>query len=102
MDGAMRTPIFHLQSILDAFKRKKVLTKDEILQAAGCSTMTALRLLSQHGYFTSYNETPGITRSPVFPSSTNKDFGPVAMPGLASGARSPKQSLDWCKKVLPA
>lgn len=52
----MRTPIFHLQSILDAFKRKKVLTKDEILQAAGCSTMTAWRLLSQHGYFTSYND----------------------------------------------
>ena len=51
----MRTPIFHLQNTLDAFKRKKVLTKQELLDAAGCSTMTAWRLLSQHGYFTSYN-----------------------------------------------
>ena len=52
----MRTPIFHLQHILDAFERKKVLTKEELLKAAGCSTMTAWRLLSQHGYFTSYND----------------------------------------------
>lgn len=52
----MRTPLFHLQEILDAFKRQKVLTKQEILKAAGCSTMTAWRLLSRHGYFTSYND----------------------------------------------
>ena len=56
MDGAMRTPIFHLQHILDAFKRKKVLTKEELLKVTGCSTMTAWRLLSQHGYYTSYND----------------------------------------------
>ena len=52
----MRTPIFRLQHILDAFKRKKVLSKEELLKAAGCSTMTAWRLLSQHGYYTSYND----------------------------------------------
>lgn len=52
----MRTQLFHLQDVLNAFKRKKVLTKDEILRATGCSTMTAWRLLSQHGYFTSYND----------------------------------------------
>jgi len=52
----MRTPIFHLQHILDAFEQKKVLTKEEILKVAGCSTMTAWRLLSQHGYYTSYND----------------------------------------------
>jgi len=56
MDAAMRTPIFQLQQILDAFKQKEVLSRDEILQATGCSNMTAWRLLSQHGYFTSYNE----------------------------------------------
>jgi hypothetical protein len=55
MDGAMRTPIFQLQEILQAFQRKKVLTKPELLATAGCSGMTAWRLLSQHGYFTSYN-----------------------------------------------
>lgn len=52
----MRTPIFQLQDLLDAFRRKKVLTKKEILQAAGCSSITAWRLLRQHGYLTSYNE----------------------------------------------
>ena len=52
----MRTPLFQLQDLLNAFKRKKVLTKQELLQATGCSTMTAWRLLRQHGYFTSYNQ----------------------------------------------
>jgi hypothetical protein len=52
----MRNPVFHLQEIVDAFKRKKVLTKQEILEATGCSTMTAWRLLSRHGYYTSYND----------------------------------------------
>jgi len=55
MDGAMRTALFQMQDILKAFQRKKVVTKKELLQAAGCSTMTAWRLLRQHGYFTSYN-----------------------------------------------
>jgi hypothetical protein len=52
----MRTQVFHLQKILDAFKRRKVLTKQEILNVAGCSTMTAWRLLSRHGYYSSYND----------------------------------------------
>jgi len=52
----MRTPIFQLQEILQAFQRQKILTKPELLAAAGCSAMTAWRLLSQHGYFTSYND----------------------------------------------
>jgi hypothetical protein len=52
----MRTPIFHLPDILDAFRRKKVLVKEEMLREAGCSAMTAWRLLHQHGYFTSYND----------------------------------------------
>jgi hypothetical protein len=56
MDGAMRTPIFQLQDLLDAFHRKKVLTKKQLLQAAGCSSMTAWRLLRQQGYFSSYND----------------------------------------------
>ena len=55
-DGTVRTPVFHLQKILDAFERQKVLTKQDILKAAGCSTMTAWRLLSRHGYYTSYND----------------------------------------------
>ena len=52
----MRTPLFQLEVILRAFERRKVLTKAELLQAAGCSSMTAWRLLRQHGYFTSYND----------------------------------------------
>lgn len=52
----MRTPLFQLQVVLDAFERKKVLTKDELLKETGCSAMTIWRLLRQHGYFTSYND----------------------------------------------
>jgi hypothetical protein len=52
----MKTHRVQLQDILDAFERKKILTKKEILQAAGCSTMTAWRLLRSHGYLTSYND----------------------------------------------
>ncbi len=51
----MRTPLFQLQDILSAFQRKKVLTKGQLLEITGCSTMTAWRLLRQQGYFTSYN-----------------------------------------------
>jgi hypothetical protein len=51
----MRTPHFQLKDLLDIFRRKKVLTKRELLQGAGCSSMTAWRLLSKHGYYTSYN-----------------------------------------------
>ena len=51
----MRTPSFQVQNVVTAFQQKKVLTKKELLQAAGCSSMTAWRLLRQQGYFTSYN-----------------------------------------------
>jgi len=51
----MRTPVFELQHLLKAFRRHKVLTKDELLQATQCSSMTAWRLLRRHGYYTSYN-----------------------------------------------
>ena len=51
----MRTPLFDLQDLLAVFRRRKALTKGELLQAAGCSPMTAWRLLTKHGYYTSYN-----------------------------------------------
>jgi len=51
----MRTPLFHLTDVLLAVQKKKVLTKQELLDATGCSVMTAWRLLSKHGYYTSYN-----------------------------------------------
>ena len=51
----MRVPIFELQDLLNAFRRRMVLTKDELLQATQCSNMTAWRLLQRHGYYTSYN-----------------------------------------------
>lgn len=51
----MRTPLFQLQDLLQAFRQKKVLTKRELLQAAQCSSMTAWRMLRKHGYYTSYN-----------------------------------------------
>jgi len=52
----MKTQVYQLQDILKAFQRRKVLTKKELLDAVGCSTMTAWRLLHQHGYYTSYND----------------------------------------------
>ena len=52
----MKTQVYRLEDILKAFERNKVLTKDELLDAIGCSTMTAWRLLRQHGYYTSYND----------------------------------------------
>jgi len=51
----MRTPHFQLEDLLDAFRQKKVLTRNELLQAAGCSSMTGWRLLRSYGYWTSYN-----------------------------------------------
>ena len=52
----MRAPLFELQDILDAFQRRKALTKPEILSITGCSSMTAWRLPGRHGYFTTYND----------------------------------------------
>jgi len=55
MGGTMREPVFELQDLLKAFGQRKVLTKDQLLAAAQCSNMTAWRLLTRHGYYTSYN-----------------------------------------------
>ena len=55
MDETMRTPVFQVRDLLNAFRQKKVLTKQELLQATQCSAMTAWRLLQRHGYLTSYN-----------------------------------------------
>ena len=51
----MRTPLFQLEDILKAFRTKKVLTSEQLLNTVGCSKMTAWRLLRKHGYLTSYN-----------------------------------------------
>jgi len=55
----MRTPLFQLRQLRNAFRQKKALTKEELLQAAGCSVMTAWRLMSKHGYYTSINYNAG-------------------------------------------
>jgi hypothetical protein len=52
----MAEPVFQLRDLLRAFQRRKVLTKEQLLQEIGCSTMTAWRLLHQHGCLTSYND----------------------------------------------
>jgi hypothetical protein len=51
----MKTARFAPDDVLKPFSRKQVLTKAELLQACGCSTMTAWRILHQQGYLTSYN-----------------------------------------------
>jgi hypothetical protein len=51
----MRETVFELQNLVKAFRRPKVLTKDQLLKATQCSNMTAWRLLRRHGYYTSYN-----------------------------------------------
>jgi hypothetical protein len=51
----MKTARFSPGDLLKSFSRKQVLTKAELLQACGCSAMTAWRILHQQGYLTSYN-----------------------------------------------
>ena len=51
----MRTSQFTLNNVIESFARKQVLSKAELLQAHGCSSMTLWRLLRQAGYLTSYN-----------------------------------------------
>ena len=51
----MRTSQFTLNDVIESFARKAVLSKAELLQEHGCSSMTLWRLLRQAGYFTSYN-----------------------------------------------
>ena len=51
----MRPIKFFQNDILELFYREKVLTKEQLLQMLGCSSMTAWRILSAHGYLSSYN-----------------------------------------------
>lgn len=51
----MRPQKFIPKDILKLFYEEKVLTKDQLQKMAGCSTMTAWRILNEHGYITSYN-----------------------------------------------
>jgi hypothetical protein len=51
----MRPLQFNPEDLCKCFARKKVLSKAELLHECGCSPMTAWRLLSKVGYFTSYN-----------------------------------------------
>ena len=55
MEAPMKTARFTPGDMLKPFSRKEVLTKAELLQACGCSAMTAWRILHQLGYLTSYN-----------------------------------------------
>lgn len=51
----MPTSQFTLNEVIKSFARRRVLSKAELLQEHGCSSMTLWRLLRQAGYFTSYN-----------------------------------------------
>lgn len=51
----MRPIKFSKEKILDLFYQQKVLTKEQLLKIYGCSAMTAWRILSAHGYLSSYN-----------------------------------------------
>ena len=51
----MRPVKFSPGTLLDVFYEHKVLNKQEMLRLSSCSNMTAWRILSKHGYITSYN-----------------------------------------------
>jgi hypothetical protein len=51
----MNTPHFTFKDLLKSFASRKVLSKAQLLQELGCSTMTLWRRLGEVGYFTSYN-----------------------------------------------
>lgn len=51
----MRPKKFTKKDIVDLFYREKILTKKNLFQMYGCSNMTAWRILSEHGYISSYN-----------------------------------------------
>jgi len=51
----MRPVTFSAQKVLQPFYQNKILTKEQLLTHSGCSPMTAWRILTKHGYFTSYN-----------------------------------------------
>ncbi len=51
----MRPRKFTVKDIVALFYKEKVLTKKQLFQICGCSNMTAWRILSEHGYISSYN-----------------------------------------------
>jgi hypothetical protein len=51
----MRPNKFIKKDIVELFYKQKILTKKQLTQTYGCSNMTAWRILSEHGYITSYN-----------------------------------------------
>jgi len=51
----MRPVLFPPEKILGLFRKHKVLTKDEVLEACGCKTMTFWKVLREYGYLSSYN-----------------------------------------------
>ena len=51
----MRPVKFSREKVLALFYERKVLSKDELLNHSGCSSMTAWRILRHHGYLSSYN-----------------------------------------------
>lgn len=51
----MRPITFAPEQIVGLFRKQKVLTKQQALDACGCKTMTFWKALHQHGYLTSYN-----------------------------------------------
>lgn len=51
----MRPVKFSPKTLIEVFCQHKVLNKEKMLKLSGCSSMTAWRILSKHGYMTSYN-----------------------------------------------
>lgn len=51
----MRPVKFSPKTLIEVFYQHKVLNKEKTLKLSGCSNMTAWRILSKHGYMTSYN-----------------------------------------------
>ena len=51
----MRPIKFKQKDIVDLFYKEKILTKEQLFENCGFSNMTAWRILSEHGYISSYN-----------------------------------------------
>ena len=51
----MRPITFKQKNIVDLFYKEKILTKEQLFKRCGFSNMTAWRILSEHGYISSYN-----------------------------------------------
>jgi len=51
----MRPIKFKQKDVVDLFYKEKVLTKEQLFERCGFSNMTAWRILSEHGYISSYN-----------------------------------------------